>query len=270
MTERGLLFDAIAEEYEAIRPTYPGSLVDSACEGIPEGGRVLEVGCGTGKLTRDLAGRGFRLEAVEPGPGMVAVARRAVGGAPVSFHVGRFEDVELPEAAYDAVFSATAFHGVDPAAGWAKVARLLRRGGTFALLVHVAGNTNPVDTAIREAWQQVRPEVWPQRSSEELLVGAEERRADISAVWSWLSNRDLEAPEAARLFADVRIESEAREIDETADEVLAHVRTSSGFLELAPGQRDWLEGRFREIIDAAGGYRNTIYAVLARASRAHH
>ena len=47
--------------------------------------------------------------------------------------------------------------------------------------------------------------------------------------------------------------------------MLAHVRTSSAFLELAPDRREWLEGRFREIIGAAGGYRNTIYAVLVTA-----
>jgi SAM-dependent methyltransferase len=262
--ERGLLFNTIAEDYDRVRPTYPAALVDRACAGLTEGARVLEVGCGTGKLTRELAHRGFRLAAVEPGPAMMDVARRSVGNA-VTFHLGRFEDVELPAGAYDAVFSATAFHWVDPRVGWAKVAWLLRPGGTFALLTHLAGNTGPVDRKIREAWLEVRPEIWPQRSIEELLEGARARRADISEVWAWLNGRDLAAPGTSLLFEDADIETEARDVDETADEVLAHVRTSSAFLELPPDRREWLEGRFQEIIGAAGGYRNTIYAVLVTA-----
>lgn len=264
MPERGLLFDTIAEDYDRVRPTYPAALVDRACAHVAKGARVLEIGCGTGKLTRELAHRGFRLEAVEPGPAMMEVARRSVGDA-VTFHLGRFEDVELPAGAYDAVFSATAFHWVDPAVGWAKVARLLRPGGTFALLTHLAGNTGQVDTELREAWLGVRPDAWPQRSMEELLDGARARRADISEVWAWLNGRDLASPGTSRLFEDAAIETEARVIDETADEVLAHVGTSSAFLELAPDRREWLERRYRQIIGAAGGYRSTIYAVLVTA-----
>ena len=264
MRERGLLFDTIAEDYDRVRPTYPPALVDRACAGLPDCARVLEVGCGTGKLTRELAHRGFRLDAVEPGPAMIEVARRSVGDT-VTFRLGRFEDVDLTAGAYDAVFSATAFHWVDPAVGWAKVARLLRPDGSFALLTHLADNTGPVDTEIRAAWQQVREDVWRGRSMDELLEGARARRADISEVWGWLNGRELAAPGTSGLFEPADVETEPRDIDETADEVLAHVRTSSAFLELAPEQREWLEGRYREIIGAAGGYRNTIYAVLVTA-----
>ncbi len=264
MTERGLLFDTIAEDYDRVRPTYPAALVDRACAGLPAGARVLEVGCGTGKLTRELAHRGLRLEAVEPGPAMMEVARRSVGDA-VTFHVGRFEDVELPAGVYDAVFSATAFHWVDPAVGWAKVARLLRPGGTLALLAHVAGNTSTVDTEIHDVWLELGVGDWPQRSIEELLDGADARRGDISEVWGWLCRRDMAAPGADRLFERADIETVAHDIDETADEVLAHVRTSSAFLQLAPDRAEWLEGRLREIIGAAGGYRATIHATLVTA-----
>src|SRR5437868_4826158 len=124
--ERGLVFDRVAEEYDRVRPGYPAELIDSALAGA-EIRRVLEVGCGTGQLTGALAARGLEVEAVEPGANLAALARRRVPGLRV--HSRRFEDVALPEAAYDAVFSATAFHWVDPAVGWAKAARILRPGG---------------------------------------------------------------------------------------------------------------------------------------------
>src|SRR4029450_11420509 len=96
--ERGRLFDQAAEDYDKVRPTYPGALVDRALARgrLDAGSRVVEVGCGTGKLSELLADRGLRIDAVDPGPNMIQVARRRVGAAAVEFHVGRFEDVDLP------------------------------------------------------------------------------------------------------------------------------------------------------------------------------
>jgi ubiquinone/menaquinone biosynthesis C-methylase UbiE len=263
--ERGLLFETVAEEYDRVRPTYPPELVDIACAGLDSSSRVLEVGCGTGKLTRDLAQRRFTLDAVDPGEGMLAVARRAAPDA--TFHRARFEDVELPEGTFDAVFSATAFHWVDPRIGWAKVARLLRPGGTFALLTHTADTTGPMYDAFRASWREAVPDgpEWAPRTIDEQLAGAEARRDNVSEVWAWFCHRELRVPEAAELFEDVRIATEARDLDETADEALAHLRTTSQYLHLDQPRRDRLEERQREIIDAAGGYRDTIYALLVTA-----
>jgi ubiquinone/menaquinone biosynthesis C-methylase UbiE len=262
-----MLFDTIAEDYDRARPTYPAALVDRACAGLGAGARVLEVGCGTGKLTRELAGRGFRLEALDPGRAMVAVARRAVGDRPVEFHLGRFEDVELPEAAFDAVFSATAFHWVEPSVGWAKAARLLRPGGTFALLGHVGDGTGPVETRLHEAWCEVQaePHDWRPRTVAAIVAGAEARKGNISEIWSWISQHGLAAPEAADLFEDAEIWTEPREIDETVDEVIAHIATTSAFLQLDDERRRRLEARYREVLAPVGGYRATIYALLVTA-----
>jgi SAM-dependent methyltransferase len=140
LREFGSVFDDVAAAYDAVRPSYPGELVEAACEAGALDGRsaVLEIGCGTGKLTELLVARGLRVRAVEPGANLVAAARKRIGqpGA-VLFDVGRFEDADLPENSYDAVFSATAFHWVDPTVGWAKVAALLRPRGLLALLVHI-------------------------------------------------------------------------------------------------------------------------------------
>ena len=118
-TERplGEVFDSVAEDYDLVRQGYPAVLVDAAVARgrLVDGSRVLEVGCGTGKLTEVLAARHLNVDAVDPGPRMIEQAKRRVGGNDdVRFHIGRFEDVALPEAAFDALFSATAFHWVDP------------------------------------------------------------------------------------------------------------------------------------------------------------
>ena len=88
----GAVFDTIAVEYDRRRPTYPDVLIDRACEtgGLAAGDRVLEIGCGTGQLTRGLLARGLRVTAVEPGENLIALAGR--GSAEVQFVNRRFED----------------------------------------------------------------------------------------------------------------------------------------------------------------------------------
>src|SRR5262249_33479076 len=140
------------------RETYPDALVDAACHRgrLTSGSRVLEIGCGTGQLTRALAERGLVVDAVDTGAQLIERARSRVG-AGVEYHLGRFEDIELPEGAYDAVFSATAFHWIDPAVGWNKVASLLRPGGMLGLLQTGVGS--PVTELAREVvavWRDVR------------------------------------------------------------------------------------------------------------------
>ena len=54
---------------------------------------MLEVGCGTGQLTEQLAPHGFDLTAIDIGASMIAAARRRLGGRAVSFQVVSFEDL---------------------------------------------------------------------------------------------------------------------------------------------------------------------------------
>src|SRR5499433_4480057 len=95
----GGVFDEIAAEYDRHRPVYPEELIDRACRvaGIGSGDRVLEVGCGSGQLTRSLAGRGLRVTALEPGTNLLSLARQNLEGAgEVGFVNDRFEDARLP------------------------------------------------------------------------------------------------------------------------------------------------------------------------------
>jgi ubiquinone/menaquinone biosynthesis C-methylase UbiE len=269
-SDRAVSFDGVADEYDRVRPGYPPEIVAAACSigGLAAGSRVLEIGCGTGKLTRELAARGLQVEAVDPGARMVEVARRRLGDSPnVSFHVARFEDAELPDGRFDAVFSATAFHWVDATVGWAKVARVLRPGGMFALVTHVA--FSPIDEQLHAAWTAARPESlgWVPRDEQTFFDGIESRLADVSAVWAWLNQRDeLACQEAAALFTDVRLTSVASEEEETAEHLIAVTRTTSMYLGLDAGDRTRLEQGLAAVVEEAGGrYPLNLHALLVTA-----
>lgn len=269
-SEPGLRFDAIAEAYDRVRPGYPDELVDRACSlaGLGEGSRVVEVGCGTGKLTVALAARGLRVEAVDPGASLVEVARSRVGDSRVGFHVARFEDVELPPGAFEALFSATAFHWVDPDVAWSKAARLLVPGGLLALITHVGGSLLELDDAVLAAWREVLPEAasWRARDESTLWEGAEARRGNVSELWAWFEKSTKGRSEAAELFGEAEIVKVRLEKDETASELVAQIRTTSSYLGLDAARRERLEARVAAAVEDMGGVcRSASFATLVTA-----
>jgi ubiquinone/menaquinone biosynthesis C-methylase UbiE len=266
LRRHALAFDAVAGDYDAYRPGYPAELVDAALRraGLGAGRRVLEIGCGTGKLTELLVARGLEIDAVDPGAAMLEAARRRLRDNPnVTFHLGRFEEVELPEDAYDAVFSATAFHWVEPSVGWAKVARHLRDDGLLALLQYIAvtdGATPGVDAEFRALLKEHASESagdWgPPQDSASLLAAARERADNVSATWDVVLSRGLHrvsVADAATLFHSVETEAVVETRAWTADESEARFRTTSLYLRLDPAVRIAFERDNRELYARHGG-----------------
>src|SRR5215470_15457969 len=166
----GKVFDEVAAEYDRRRPAYPDELLDQACQiaGIGHGDRVLEVGCGSGQLTRGLAARGLRVTALEPGANLMSLARQNLeGAAEVEFVNAQFEDASLPRERFQAVFSASAFHWVDPEASWQRAADVLVPGGTLALVQYFGieeARSKQDQDAVLAASSRVAPDItanWP-------------------------------------------------------------------------------------------------------------
>jgi SAM-dependent methyltransferase len=122
-------FGSVASEYDRVRPTPPADAVDwllpARCE------VVVDVGAGTGLLTRALVGKAGRVIAVEPDDRMRAVLESRSPGVEVL--AGRGESIPLPDACADAVLFSSSWHWVDPALAVPEVARVLRDGGRFGV-----------------------------------------------------------------------------------------------------------------------------------------
>src|SRR5215208_891710 len=135
-------FDEAASLYDQARPGYPEDLFDDivSLSGIPAGGRILEIGCGTGQATVPFVRRGYPIRCIELGENMAALARHNLKGYPqVEVRTGAFEESSLQEGAFDLAISAAAFHWLDPAVAYPRAATALREGGSLALFwnVHV-------------------------------------------------------------------------------------------------------------------------------------
>jgi SAM-dependent methyltransferase len=130
-------FDAAVDAYDAARPGYPESLLDALFDyvGPPATLHLLEIGCGVGKATRQLARRGCRITAVEFGPLAAARARERLSAWPdVEVMCGAIEELAPSLGAFDVVVAALSFHFLDPDARCQLAHGLLRPGGTLALL----------------------------------------------------------------------------------------------------------------------------------------
>ena len=150
-------FGSQADRYQRIRPPYPPAAVDFVLDGRPAG-RLLDVGAGTGKLTRTLLDRAEQVVAVEPDPQMRAVLAQALPQAEVL--AGTAERLPLPDASVDAAFAGQAFHWFARPAADRELARVLRPGGVAGLIWNLPDHTHPWVPELYQATRQPEPPPW--------------------------------------------------------------------------------------------------------------
>jgi SAM-dependent methyltransferase len=130
-------FGRTAREYELGRPEWPEELLDRVVAelGLRPDAVVLDLGAGTGKLTRVLVPRFARVVAVEPDDAMRAVLEEVVPAAEALS--GRGDAIPLPDGSLDAVFTAEAFHWFATDEAVAEIVRVLRPRGALVILWNI-------------------------------------------------------------------------------------------------------------------------------------
>jgi SAM-dependent methyltransferase len=130
MTDPSLSFGSVADAYDRARPTYPREAAAWLVGEEPV--TVLELGAGTGKLTEVLASLGHDIHATDPDAAMLAKLRERLPDVLTS--VASAEDIPAPDAAFDVVVVAQAFHWFDHDRALPEIARVLKPGGRLALV----------------------------------------------------------------------------------------------------------------------------------------
>lgn len=226
-------FDRAAHIYDAARPDYPEVLFDDLVElaNLASGDRLLEIGCATGKATRSLLARGFRVVCVELGPELAERARRNLAWFPVEIHVAPFETWDGPPESFELVYAATAWHWIEPEIRYRKSHELLRPRGHLAFwsaLHAFPADFDPFFTEIQEVYDAIgesHPGEWPPPSPDDVPDDA----AEIAA---------------SGLFEEVQVRRYVWETTYTADEYIALLDTFSGHIAMQDTKRERL---YREI-----------------------
>lgn len=146
-------FGTDAARYDRARPRYPAAMVERIVAASP-GLDVLNVGCGTGIEARQFQAAGCAVLGVEPDERMADFARHR--GLVVD--VATFEGWEPAGRTFDLVVAGTAWHWVDPVAGAAKAAQVLRPGGRLAPFWHVFQPSPDAAAAFVDAFHKHVPD----------------------------------------------------------------------------------------------------------------
>lgn len=232
-------YDTVAGEYERGRPAYAEDAI--ACliveAGLEHDATVLDLGAGTGKLSRMLDAAGSAVVALDPSASMLAQLQRA---APrVRTLVGAAEAIPLDDQSVDAVVAGQAFHWFDAAKALPEIHRVLKPRRSLGLLWNKRDEADPVQTLLAE------------------LINPPERTAprgwelDIPAIL-----RESGRFEQAKAF-------EFRHVQPTDAEALVdRLRSSSYVAALPEERRRVLETRFRARLDELGSPRELAYTTL--------
>ena len=224
-------FADAAAVYERGRPGYPPAAVEriAAELGVTPPARVLDLGAGTGKLTRPLLDAGLDVVGVEPLERMRAALAAAVG--PERALDGRAEAIPLDDASVDAAVSADAFHWFDGDRAAAELHRVVRpRGGVAAL------------------WTR----------NDDRMPWSDEIKALLEPLWERTSHpgivegRRAEAFERHRGFAPMRRAEVTFEDTIDRDATLAWFASFSVVGALPDAERADLMTRLAEILDRHG------------------
>lgn len=146
-------FGSDAELYDRARPPYPNAVIERVMAASPGSG-VLDVGCGTGTLARQLQAVGCTVLGVEPDERMATVAR----DAGVTVEIAAFEQWDVAGRTFDAVVAGTAWHWVDPVLGAAKAAQTLRPRGVLVPFGSVYELPPAVAHSLADAYRRVAPD----------------------------------------------------------------------------------------------------------------
>ena len=224
-------FGRTAWEYELGRPDWPEELLDRVVAELQLGtdSAVLDLGAGTGKLTRTLVPRFARVVAVEPDDAMRAVLEEVVPEADA--RAGSAEAIPLGAEEIDGVFSADAFHWFATRETVREIARVLRPRGAFVIFWNM-----PLD------YEHMGDE------AEAVIEAAFERggRPGMPRVLEGEWRRPLEG----EAFGELREAAVERDVVSSRDEWIAFLLSVSSIAHQPDEERTQLARRLRELVPA--------------------
>jgi SAM-dependent methyltransferase len=230
-------FGSDPERYDRTRPRYPGAMVERIIAGTP-GPDVLDVGCGTGIAARQFQAAGARVLGVDADARMADLARKSG----IKVEVAAFEAWDPAGRAFDAVIAGQTWHWVDPVAGAAKAAQVLRPDGRLAVFWNVAQLPPGLAEAFAAAYRRLMPD-----------LPVYDRLMPAWEMYSVMFTKAADGIRAVGAFGDPEQWRFDWERSYTRDEWLDQVPTFGGHSLFPPARLEELLADIGAAIDASGG-----------------
>jgi SAM-dependent methyltransferase len=217
----GTHFGTASADYERGRPTYTADAVAWLLQDVAD--PVLDLGAGTGKLTRAILAAGHEVTAVDPDPEMLATLSRATPEVPTL--VGTAENLPIPDSSVGAVMVGQAWHWFDAARASSEAGRVVRPAGTLGLIWNIRDE--------RETWIQEMTRILHGSEAEALIsVGGPRVEAPFGDLetrqYEWsreMTRADVIAMASSRSYwiaADPQVRDRMRaDLETLLDEVIS-------------------------------------------------
>ncbi len=229
-------FSQVAAGYAAHRPSYPAALIDVLAGLAPERRLAWDAGCGSGQLSRLLAGTFERVVATDASAEQIA---EAAVHPQVEYRCAPAETSGLADGAADLATAAQAAHWFDLPAYYAEVRRVVRPGGIVALISYGVVAAGELDAIVGPFYREVLAGHWP----------PERRHVDEAYGTLAFPFRELEAP-ALEIRLEWRLE-----------DLVGYVGTWSAVWALARAEGPGPFAAFRRALADAWGSPETVRSV---------
>jgi len=235
-------FENVADLYDESCVNYPDELAEDivSYSGIPPGGRILEIGCGTGNATVLFGKRGFRILGLELGQRLAVLAAKNCRFYPwVEIRNQAFEDWELEENTFDLLIAADSFHWIPPEIGYPLAAKTLKDKGSAAFFWSV-----PVDP--QTDWSREIDSLYQ-------MLTPDFPHPDRRFTTRWMREVIIENFKASKCFDVPTIKQYSWSEKITAEKYIKRLKTFSMHDDVDQKIRDKLYASIFEVIQSYGG-----------------
>ena len=263
-------FNSLAGDYARFRTSYSDELFNAILEyaRTPADGRVLDLACGTGLGMLQYVSRGFAVTGADVAPAMIEQARALLPQRiAVEFMIARAEALPFPNATFDLISCAQAFHWFEPLAAFSECARVLRAGGALAIFWKHAARD---DVLTLTAEQIIRE--W---MGKDAATRSRDHAIEHESGWPvfWRHVAPLGSPRNGRKLVDGEKRLIEFTLERTADEFVGYQRSREKIRMVLGDRRleflDELERRLRAsgLAGKPVTQRQIQYVFLARKAR---
>ncbi|MFA6525335.1 MAG: methyltransferase domain-containing protein [Patescibacteria group bacterium] len=167
-------FGAISKNYDRYRPDYPKKLITDIIlyTKIKKSSNILEIGSGSGQASQYFLRKDFNLIMLDISRELITIAKKKFKNYKnAKYIINSFEKAKLPSDNYDLIFSAQAFHWINPNLGFKKAHKLLKENGALAVFWNLVNkDESKMLQQIEKLYKKYCPDFKPDKTDKTIKI----------------------------------------------------------------------------------------------------